>query len=302
MFLALGMGALGAVLGLLVAWSASPVVATVMPLLFGLIGGVGSFSVLKVDLSKAAAQQKMRALGASLLSCCSAFLVTLVIGVSTRGYVEAAQNEARTFQLSAEQLGNPAPAIDRLLLRQRLVSIGASKLEIQSIMNAGKLSDFRSAVDTIGKAVTALLAVHQQLTVADQQKLEQAPNFARLILAARYFSIARGAMAPTDQISKDDFRLLTSHLYLLDPLTILPTDPLSGKEFTDRPAVIGAVTNMSEALVKTAVMSDPSTRTSDMDSFIKTASGTANGTKSSTLSFPLADFTLPPGSGLRYLQ
>lgn len=296
MILTLGMGALGAVLGLLVAWSASPVVATVMPLLFGLIGGAGSFSLLKADLTKPAAQKTTRALGASLLSCCSAFLVALVIGVSTRGYVEAMQSNALTYQLSADELANPASAIDRLLLRQRLIAIGASKSEIRSIMRADAKADFKGAADTIGQAVTALLAAHDQLSAADQQKVSEAPGFAKLISAARYFSIVKGAMDPNVPMTEEDFHLLTNNLYSINALTILPTDPAAAKSFTDHPALIAAVTNISEALWRTAGVADPSVRASEMDNFIKTATGP--GAKPGRLNFPLADFKIlpPPGN------
>lgn len=49
-----GMAALGGLIGVLIAWSASPLVATILPLLFAFIGGAGGLSLLKMDLSKSA--------------------------------------------------------------------------------------------------------------------------------------------------------------------------------------------------------------------------------------------------------
>lgn len=292
MVLTLGMAALGAVLGLLVAWSASPVVATVIPLLFGLIGGAGSVSFLKADFSKPGVQRQIQAAGASLLSCCSAFLVFLVIGVLTKGYVETMQHDALTYQLSGEQLANPAAAIDRLLLRQRLVGIGATKSEIGSIIGTSDKEDYRSAVDTIAKSVTALLAAYDQIPAADQQKLEQTTDFASFIVAVRYFSISKGSMSQPGPMTRDAFRFLTNGLYSASSLAILPTNVSTGKRLTDYPAVITAFTSLSEALWSSAVGSDPTTRTAAIDDFIKNANGA--GTCPSVPIAPFAGYKVLP--------
>lgn len=246
MVLTLGMAALGALLGVMIAWSASPVVATVIPLLFGLVGGAGSFSLLKMDLAKPAAQQKLQTHGASLLACCSACLITLVIAVLTSGYVrQAIDREALAYPLSKEQLANPASAIDRLMLRRRLVAIGASDSEIGGIMSAGPTADFKTAADAIGKAVAVLLAGHDQLQTPDQQKVDAAPDFARLVLSARYFALLNKDMDPSTPIREESFRLLTNKLLEIDLSKALPADPATAKIFTDHPSLVAAIGNLS---------------------------------------------------------
>src|SRR4051794_3005182 len=70
MYVAFAMGALGALLGIWIAWSESPVVVTVLPLLFGIVGSAGGYSLLKMDFSKPHNQEKLHVISLGVGTFC----------------------------------------------------------------------------------------------------------------------------------------------------------------------------------------------------------------------------------------
>jgi hypothetical protein len=61
--LTFAMAAFGALLGLWVAWSGSPIAATALPLIFGLVGGTGGYWLMKADLGEGLERFKGKTLG-----------------------------------------------------------------------------------------------------------------------------------------------------------------------------------------------------------------------------------------------
>jgi hypothetical protein len=270
--LILGMGALGALLGLLIAWSSSPVVATTLPLLFGIVGGASGFSLLKMDFAKPGSQQKLKAAGAALLSCCLACIATVVIGIATKGMFLALQNDSLVYQLSSEELSHRVTAIDELLLRKRLSSIGAAKSEIQALMGGSpKSADFKVATDQISAVATDLLTAYDELSENERRQADGqmgSSKFAELCGATRIFSMLKGNADKNGTISAGRFQLSTSALYSIDFASIIPNDSDS-KAFSDHPKLVAAIANLQSALERNNTLSNAFTQTKKIDEFIK---------------------------------
>lgn len=215
MLLSFGMAALGALLGVLIAWSASPVVATAMPLLFGLLGGAGSISLLKMDLSKPNNQMKVRLIGSSLLSCCSGCLVALLLAVVAKGWLLQRAALANSYEFNPQQLATVSDGIGNIVLRKRLQLLGATPDEIRVLFDkTSKKPDYKAIVDKIVPAATALVAAYEEAGKVqppnlNQSNLEQAYSLATTFLVEKAFFDSTSD--PT--ITEARFRYLTDKLY-----------------------------------------------------------------------------------------
>ncbi len=76
----LGFTALGLALGMLAGWSASPVVATLLPILFGVIGATGGFALTRSNLSA----DRVLGLGLAIALFSTASVFGALLGVSMR--------------------------------------------------------------------------------------------------------------------------------------------------------------------------------------------------------------------------
>lgn len=81
-----GMGLLGGAAGLMVAWSATSVVTTVLPLLFGLSGVLATFILSKIDINSERNKSKIFLIGTSMASICFGFLISIILGVASKEY------------------------------------------------------------------------------------------------------------------------------------------------------------------------------------------------------------------------
>jgi len=223
MLLNFGMAALGALLGVLIAWSASPVVATAMPLLFGLLGGAGSVSLLKMDLSKPNNQMKVRLVGSSLLSVCSGCLIALLLAVVAKGWLLHRTALANSYEFNPQQLANVSDGIGSLVLRKRLQLLGATPDEIRVLFDKmSKTPDYKAILDRIVPAATALVAAYEetgkdQTPNLNQSNLEQAYSLAKTFLVEKAFFDSTSD--PT--ITEARFRYLTDKLYRQLEITLV---------------------------------------------------------------------------------
>jgi hypothetical protein len=182
MLLTLGMGSLGALLGVLIAWSASPVVATAMPLIFGLIGGASGFSLLKLDLSKPNNQEKLKLIGGSLLTCCSACLVALLLAVFAKGFFLQKEISNLHYELNVERL-TEATAVDKIMLRKRLEFLGAGKTEIKALLEKdNKPKDLAVAIGNLYATSKSLISAYDELSESDKETIEK-PNGSSSVLS-----------------------------------------------------------------------------------------------------------------------
>jgi hypothetical protein len=133
MEIVLGMGALGLLVGTFAAWSASPIAATTLPLLFGLLGGASGFSLVGMDFSKQDTRAKAKLLGLCLAAFSLACIIALVVGIYVRPMLSSTPDMRHNIKLddkiSAEDL------VRKIALRRKLEFIGATPSEIEYVLD-----------------------------------------------------------------------------------------------------------------------------------------------------------------------
>jgi|GraSoi2013_100cm_1033763.scaffolds.fasta_scaffold19779_1 hypothetical protein len=270
MLLNLGMAALGALLGVLIAWSASPVVATAMPLLFGLLGGAGSFSLLKMDLSKPNSQTKVRLIGSSLLSCCSACLLALLLAIVAKGWFLQRAALANSYEFKPQQLVTVSDGIGSIVFRKRLQLLGATPDEIRVLFDKmSKKPDYKAIVDRIVPAAATLVAAYEENAKIlapnlNQSNLDQAYSLAKTFLVEKAFFDSTSDPTITDV----RFRYLTDKLYR-EVRTTLVREFIWNASNPDPRKAIQALANFADALLENKdVVVDPSV-SYDMNDLIK---------------------------------
>jgi len=83
----LGLGALGLLVGYFVALSESPVVGTLLPLLFGVIAGASAFVLGKTNFSNQEEASQIRYWGIGFFSFSVAVLVAASLGIYVKNLV-----------------------------------------------------------------------------------------------------------------------------------------------------------------------------------------------------------------------
>ena len=145
MAIVFGMAALGCLVGIFAAWSASPIASIAIPLLFGLIGGASGFSILGIDFSKPTELVKVKLLGLGVGAFSVACLVSLIVGfIFAPTVLEMRANPTK--------FGDDASIndiVDNLIWRRKLATIGATPSQVDQALNAlQKLpADQRTDVD-----------------------------------------------------------------------------------------------------------------------------------------------------------
>lgn len=119
-----GMAALGVLVGVFAAWSATPIVTTLLPLLFGIVGGVSGVSIAKMDVSASDGQLKIKLLGQMLASFSVACTLAVVLCVYLRPKVQDIDQVTLVYGKGS------ADYVDALVLRRKLEALGASPAEI----------------------------------------------------------------------------------------------------------------------------------------------------------------------------
>ncbi len=148
----IGLGLVGLTVGYLAGSSRSPVIGTLLPLLFGLIGGVGGFYLGSVDFSSPQTPARLRLLGIAL----TVFVLPLLFG-SAYGellrtglglpnffpkFLFVGRKEVRLPSLDEK---DPAEAVELAVMRSRLAALGASEKEQAIILeHLAKLQDQQS--------------------------------------------------------------------------------------------------------------------------------------------------------------
>jgi hypothetical protein len=165
----IGLGTLGALIGLFIAWSESAVVITLIPLLFGLFGGAAGFSAFQLDVSLESDKKKLYLLGGSLAAFASACLIFTIAGVFAKTYILTSNNE-ETISLADSKDRNDIDLLNSLLLRARLKAIGANRAEIDRVF---RLQGQRINYSEVNSAVLAKLKL---LGKRYEEEFDKIPN------------------------------------------------------------------------------------------------------------------------------
>ncbi|MEY9387540.1 hypothetical protein ABIF93_005797 [Bradyrhizobium japonicum] len=164
-----GMAALGGLLGVLMAWSASPVVTIVVPLLFAFIGGAGGLSLMKMDLSKPASILKLKTVGNAFIFCCGACLAGLLIAMLARPILaDFETGRSSRYKIEGKNLSSN-DYINQIALRRRLELVKASDDEIKAILSGSATLDGESMLTPLTQAANDFKAALDGLSEADRK-------------------------------------------------------------------------------------------------------------------------------------
>jgi hypothetical protein len=130
-------GALGALIGAWISLSASPVVLTLLPLLFALVGGAAGAQIFRFDPTSPKSRARLILMGIGALSFSTLCLAGMILMLFGRPWIiEHATAKAESVDILALDDKSPLhnKVFDALMLRVRLEAIGASPEEIKAIL------------------------------------------------------------------------------------------------------------------------------------------------------------------------
>jgi|APLak6261663543_1056040.scaffolds.fasta_scaffold01703_5 hypothetical protein len=172
----LGLSALGVLVGYLVTLSQSPVVGTLLPLLFALIAGVSSFVLGKTNFRSAESIQKIKYWGVGFFAFSVAFVV------SSGSCIFLINTLARPQSQNITLIGvEPHAALELVGLRRKLQILGATQDEQVQLLESAKkrlspqttdgekVADFVRQFAPIGQALSNEL----DASAADSSKLPE---------------------------------------------------------------------------------------------------------------------------------
>jgi hypothetical protein len=162
-----GMAALGGLLGALIAWSASPVVATILPLLFAFIGGAGGLSLLKMDLSKPANILKLQTTGNAFIYCCSACLLFLLLALFAKPLLDNLESTPSSRHPIDGKNFTSDDYINQIALRRRLDLVKASDKEITAVLSAFTNVDSEALLNSLTQTAKDFRTEVEKLSDAD---------------------------------------------------------------------------------------------------------------------------------------
>lgn len=143
----LGFGLLGGAVGYFAGSSQSPVIGTLIPLMFGMIGGAGGLYLARLDFESSTAYFRLEILGKSLVLFILFTLLGSAYGISLR-----TQRNIWSFispsiflpksdtALPEAVLKDPRKAMEIVLLRARIRALGASLDEEKAILQGAAKS------------------------------------------------------------------------------------------------------------------------------------------------------------------
>lgn len=155
-----GTAGAGGLIGLLIALSATPVVATFLPLLLSLFGGAGGFFAFKIDFTKANTKKQLILFGWSLTSFSVAAMVGVFVGIATKHLFYTQQLSEK---VEVRDVANQADLVRKLTMRRRLEGLGASRSEIEKFF----VYRYDAAVATeklaaLNAAITSIISIYEK--------------------------------------------------------------------------------------------------------------------------------------------
>ncbi len=152
---ALAFISMGMAVGFITGASSSPVVTTLVPLLFSLIAGGGGFYLLKTDkISRDSTQQALAAKSVSLFF--ASFLLALIIGIGARIGFASTNTEDPIVSIPNSAITNTQANLAWALHRAKLAALGVSDKEIAYLMAKSPVGDRPLLLKTMGQTLKSL--------------------------------------------------------------------------------------------------------------------------------------------------
>lgn len=170
-----GFSLLGGAVGYFAGSSQSPVIGTLLPLLFGLIGGAGGLYLTRAELDRPEVMFRLRILGKALTLFIILTLVGSVYGISLR--TERSIRDffspiglGRKSSLGISIKGDPMKTVQLAMLRARIRTLGVSLDEEQQIIEGAveliEASDFAmtDTASSLNRLEMLAMTAHEVLT------------------------------------------------------------------------------------------------------------------------------------------
>jgi hypothetical protein len=125
-----GFGLLGLLIGFLAGGSSTPIVSTVLPLLFALIGGAGGLYLAGVDLKAPETGNRLQLLGWALI----AFTLLCLLGVTVGAALRLGIHAEHAVPLPSVGRGTATDLLQLAMLRRRLELLGVNDAEQTRIL------------------------------------------------------------------------------------------------------------------------------------------------------------------------
>jgi hypothetical protein len=219
------MGALGALLGVWIAWSKSQVVVAVLPLLFGLIGGAGGYSLLKMDFSRPHNKEKLRIVGMGLGCLCATCLIFMTAAILARPWM-------RDWEMSENiDIQNSASPLEAITMRARLRALGASGDEIKYILKPSPPVPAVDKINLIANDADEYVKSYDGISLNDQaglQPIYQEVSPRDLANWCRIFLIEKDILLQKAKLLDDNHNsFLISPLITIRPIPSLTINSLA---------------------------------------------------------------------------
>jgi hypothetical protein len=147
--MAIGAGAFGFLLGVWIILSTSPVVTTLLPLLFGLVGGAGGLQIARFDAASAKSRDNLRLFGVCATSFSIACIIAMLAAIPTKRtlLVWIQGDQVPIVKKDGTSIYNDPVAA--FATRAELEAYGASKEEIEAILEASSQAAAASKTESI---------------------------------------------------------------------------------------------------------------------------------------------------------
>ena len=138
----IGLGLVGTAVGYFVALSESPVIGTLLPLLFGILGTGGIVALGRMDVEREASRAKLQRVGISL----SVFAVAIVASSAVALFVRNRQRVSTTDQIDFSGV-SAAKGLELVALRRKLEILGATPGEQKIVLGSAMAERRHAAAD-----------------------------------------------------------------------------------------------------------------------------------------------------------
>lgn len=180
-----GLSFVGLALGLFAGGSATPVVATILPLIFGVIGGAGGLYIGVAKLDTPIEAFKLRFIGIAFAAFSISIIIGSLWGTSLRtgkpisSYLPTVVQTAKDSPISTAK--NPNEAMALSVLRARLILLDVDEATVRSILKIAskQIAEKRNGLD--GNRIKRVVDTAEHVGELVRQEIETAKDKVELI-------------------------------------------------------------------------------------------------------------------------